>query len=197
MKILIIFMIALICSVQCLGQKTYEAGLEYCEIKIKLTKKEDLNRENMGPICMVGFQLPKMKAYTTLSGKIVSDVYFKNKLTVINFWFEGCPPCEAEIPGFNILFDKYHDKVNFLAIGRNSKADITDYLKTHPWKFDHIAGSALISDVFNLRWGFPTTLVVDQNLTIQAAFSGGRTDDLATKEIVDKLSDIIDKLIQK
>ena len=73
-------------------QNTYEDGLEFCSIKLTLLKEEERSRENMGPICMIGYPLPKMKAFTTISGKIVSDVYFENKITVINFWFEGCPP---------------------------------------------------------------------------------------------------------
>jgi thiol-disulfide isomerase/thioredoxin len=178
-------------------QNSYEDGLTFCTIKVTLLNEKERNRENMGPVCMVRYKLPKMKAYSTLSGKIISDVYFKGKITVINFWFEGCPPCEAEIPGLNALVDKYGSKVNFLAIGRNNKVDITNYLKNHPWKFDHISGEKLINDVFKLRWGFPTTFVVDENMIIHAAFSGGRTDHLAPQEIQDRLIPIIEQLLKK
>lgn len=195
MRIIAIFFGVLITfSVFC--QNTYEDGLEYCTINMTLFKKERHKGKNMGPICMIGHQLPKMKAFTTISGKIVTDVYFENKVTVINFWFEGCPPCEAEIPGLNDLVNQYGNRVNFLAIGRNNKEDIIDFLKDHPWKFDHLSSESLIDEVYKLRWGFPTTFVVDRNKIIRAAFSGGRADNLASKDIQDRLQPIIDSLLK-
>ena len=97
----------------------------------------------------------------------------------------------------NDLVDQYGNSVNFLAIGRNNKEDIINFLKDHPWKFDHLSSQSLINEVYKLRWGFPTTFVVDRNKIIRAAFSGGRTDNLARKDIQDRLKSIIDSLLKK
>lgn len=117
--------------------------------------------------CLVGAQLPEFTA-TTMGGKKVDQSYFKGKVSVINFWFKGCLPCQLEMPGFNTLVEKYKSKpVNFLAIGRNTPEIITEFLVANPFHFDHIAnGDPIIGGAFQTKWGYPLTLVVDKHLKI-------------------------------
>ena len=117
--------------------------------------------------CLVGAQLPEFTA-TTMEGKKVDKNYFKGKVSVINFWFKGCLPCQMEMPAFNKLVKKYEAQpVNFLAIGRNTPEIITDFLKEHPFEFDQVAnGDTIIQGAFQTRWGYPLTFVVDQHLKI-------------------------------
>ncbi|MBK9981283.1 MAG: TlpA family protein disulfide reductase [Saprospiraceae bacterium] len=117
--------------------------------------------------CLIGAQLPEFTA-TTMEGKKVDKNYFKGKVSVINFWFKGCMPCQMEMPAFNNLMEKYKSKaVNFLAIGRNTPDVITDFLVEHPFHFDHIAdGDPIIGGAFHTKWGYPVTLVVDKHLKI-------------------------------
>lgn len=61
-----------------------------------------------------------VKAYDieieTEVGTMVHISNFYGKPIIINFWATWCPPCKAELPGFNKLYNKYGDRVNFLMI---------------------------------------------------------------------------------
>ena len=116
---------------------------------------------------LIGAQLPDFTA-TTIGGKEIDSAYFQDKISIINFWFIGCQPCEDEMPVFNQLVEKYKDsKVNFLALSRNHIVDIEEFAKDKPFNVDQIAdGSMIIEDIFHGRWGYPITIVADQNQKI-------------------------------
>jgi len=147
-----------------------------------------------GPDCLIGATVPEFST-TTMEGKEISNEYFKGKITVLNFWMISCPPCIAEIPGLNNVVDKFgSDKVNYLAIGTDDEKDIKAFLVKHPWKFTQLApGMKTVRELFKVHWGFPTTFIINEDAVIVAAFSGGKTDETAVKEIEDKLTGIITK----
>ena len=146
--------------------------------------------------CIIGAKLPSFSS-VTMSDKKIDSSYFMGKVSVINFWFEGCQPCEAEMPGLNKLVEKYgSDAVNFLAIGRNSPKDITDFLLRKPFNFEHIAyGEPIIRGPFQSKWGYPVTIVADKDAKIIFAESGGIADSTAVELIQKKLIPVIDRAL--
>lgn len=177
---------------------TYEQGLLNCK-KIQ----EEKQKENpdipffFGADCLVGSQIPEFESMST-TGKKISNESLKGKISIINFWFISCPPCVAEIPGFNAIVEKFgKEDFNYIGIGKDDKKDIQEFLLEHPWKFDQIAdGNKIISDDFKIRWGFPTTFVLDKNAEIVFAFSGGKVDSTAVQEIQDKIIPIIEEQLK-
>ena len=143
--------------------------------------------------CIIGAQLPSFSS-VTMDNRKIDSTYFTGKVSVINFWFEGCQPCEAEMPGLNKLVEKYDSNdVNFLAIGRNSPEDISDFLQRKPFSFEQIAyGEPIIQGPFKSKWGYPVTIVSDKNLKIIFAESGGISDSTAVEVIQRKLSPVIE-----
>lgn len=179
--------------------KSYQEGLDACKKIVQENQKKNPDKFiYTGPDCMIGATMPQFIG-TTFEGRQVSPDYFRGKITVLNFWQISCPPCIAEIPGFNAVIDKYgHDRFNYLAIGLDDADDINRFLKNHPWGFSQLSnGSKMIFDVFKMGWGFPTTFVINEDGVIVAAFSGGKTDDNASEELEDKLTKIIEGLIKK
>ena len=131
---------------------------------------------------LVGSQLPAFSG-RCLDDNEINRTYFEGKVSILNFWFIGCKPCEAEMPFLNLLVEKYSaSNINFLAIGLNSSNDIKKYLATKPFNFDHYAnGESTIKDVFKVEWGFPTTIVVNQEMKIVHIAQGLGTIDNSTK----------------
>ena len=61
------------------------------------------------------------------------------KVYVINFWATWCRPCVKEMPAFNKLYDKYHDKnveiiLVSLDFGENLPTRINRFKNTHEIK---------------------------------------------------------------
>jgi thiol-disulfide isomerase/thioredoxin len=115
---------------------TYEEGLANCN-KIKEEKKKENPNQlfYVGPDCMMGAQMPEFEA-TSMEGVAINKESLKGKVSIINFWFISCPPCVAEIPGFNVIVEKYgKDQINYIAIGRDRKKDIQEFLLEHPKRF--------------------------------------------------------------
>ncbi|WP_165748820.1 TlpA family protein disulfide reductase [Cellulophaga sp. Z1A5H] len=50
---------------------------------------------------------------------------YKNSVIVINFWATWCPPCVAEMPSFQDLYDDYGTKVVFLFV-TNEEVPVVD-----------------------------------------------------------------------
>jgi thiol-disulfide isomerase/thioredoxin len=143
--------------------------------------------------CILGAQLSEFEG-TTMDGKKIDKAYLIGKISVINFWFIGCHPCEEEMPILNKLVEKYKsDPVNFLAISRNSPKDVSEFLVEHPFNFEQIAyGQPIIEGNFRSTWGYPITIVADQNLKIIDTERG-----LEEKTMNEKFIPFIDRALKR
>lgn len=188
----------LLCSLLAFGcQKakvlTYEQGLANCQQKLEEKMKTAPGGFYVEPPdCIIGAQIPEFEA-TTIEGAKITRESLKGKPTLINFWFTTCAPCVAEIPGLNTIVNQYgNNKVNFIAIGRENTQDIREFLAETPWKFQQIPdGLDLTRGVFKLRWGFPTTFLLNKEAEIVQAFSGGITEADMLAEIRKQLNAIL------
>lgn len=69
---------------------------------------------------------------TDESGKEVSLSDMKGKPVVINIWASWCPPCKAEMPDFQKLYEKYGDEVSFMIINAtDGQRETVDSAKTY------------------------------------------------------------------
>ena len=176
---------------------SYTQGLANCDSLVQKNREESPGSFiRVGPDCMLGAQMPEF-SFETIDGLPFSRESLLGKVSVINFWFITCPPCVAEIPGFNALVDQYEsDEINFVAIGRDKERDIEEFLKTHPWSFTQISGGEkALYETFNIRWGFPTTFVLNKDAEIIFAVSGGKTDETASEEIQNTLNPILQQYV--
>lgn len=84
----------------------------------------------------------------------------KGKVVLINFWATWCPPCIAEMPSLQKLYDDYNDKVEFIFISNESFKTINSFLKKNSYTFK-VFKEATRSDFFNVR-GIPRTFLISK-----------------------------------
>lgn len=176
-------------------------NLDYAEAIKRCAGKNSKKEQSFfvpNPDCIVGAVLPNFEC-TTIRDKKINKAYFKGKVSILNFWFEGCAPCVAEVPGFQELVKKYgKDRLNYLAISLDSKDDVEGFLAQHDWDFDHVTnGKSIVKDTFHLEWGYPTTFLIDQNGIIIKNINGGKQDSTASALIQEALIPSIESLLKQ
>jgi thiol-disulfide isomerase/thioredoxin len=64
-----------------------------------------------------------------LNGEVVSLTDSKNKVIVLNLWATWCPPCIAELPNFQNLYNEFGDRIDFYFVSAEEAATIQKFLQ--------------------------------------------------------------------
>ncbi len=121
-----------------------------------------------------------------------SSLFAHGKPVVLNFWAGLCPPCRAEMPDLQEVYDEYKDRVLlfgadigvFTQLG--SQDDGRDLLRE--LNVSYPAGAATTNVVRSYRvFSMPTTLFITPSGEIDSRWNG-----LLTR---DKMGELIEKLL--
>ncbi len=113
----------------------------------------------------------------TLDGKKVTLSGLRGKIVIINLWATWCPPCRAEMPALENVYEQYKDS-EVIILGLNvtnqdSEKDIPTFVKefglTFPILLDR-DGSA--STLYQLK-ALPTTYFINRKGIIRTVVIGG------------------------
>lgn len=119
--------------------------------------------------------------FRDLEGKVVKLSDYEGKVIMLNLWATWCPPCRAEMPSMDRLYEKYK-KSNFIilavSIGEDKKT-VSSFLKQSPHQFpvflDH---KNEVSRTYSTG-SIPTTYLINKKGELIARFVGGRQWDSA------------------
>lgn len=64
-----------------------------------------------------------------LSGERISFEEAEGQIAVVNLWATWCPPCIAEMPSFQKVFDDYGEKVNFYFVSQEERKVLEAFLE--------------------------------------------------------------------
>ncbi len=148
---------------------------------------------------LIGLPIPLIEAYST-NKKLYSTDSLKNKVTLINLWFEACTPCIAEMGALNDLYEKYKSNADFrfLAFTFEKKEDIERIKKKFNIEYTQIPVSKEYCYTLNFMGGFPTTIISDKNGNVAYYNGGGHTDPEKSKAyFIDKVHPVLDSLLKK
>lgn len=101
-------------------------------------------------------------ALKDLNGKSVNLASLRGKPVFLNFWATWCPPCRAEMPDLQKMYEKYASKMHFVAVNaRESKGTIAEFLKANGYSFPVLLDSSgSVLNTYRVT-GIPTSFVLD------------------------------------
>lgn len=162
----ILFLVLFFLATSALGQKSIdmmigkEAVVSSNEKVKGQPKKTVLKQDSI--YSLLNKKLPYF-SLKDLNGKTFTSSDLIGKPTLINFWSIYCSPCIQEFPYLDSLKYKYGDKMNFIAIGENSAAEIKELLKRKPFNF-YILQEGYYYQKSTLKIGsLPKNIWVDKN----------------------------------
>jgi thiol-disulfide isomerase/thioredoxin len=119
-------------------------------------------------------------------GNTLSNKLFKGKTVLINFWFEGCHPCMAEMEALGELQERLKDNKDFLFISftwDNPEA-IKRVKEKYGIAFPVIETTDEECHKLNFGNGYPTNIIVDKTGKIKYLHSGGSTNKTEAREFI-------------
>ena len=95
-------------------------------------------------------------------GEKVSMEQYRGKTIFINFWATWCPPCVAEMPGINKMYnDIDKDKIEVLMVSFDQKFEkAIQYKSKNAFDFEIYAPAAAIPRMYDSP-SIPTTFIID------------------------------------
>ena len=66
-----------------------------------------------------------------MEGRPVSFREFRDEVVFLSFWATWCPPCRAEMPNIQHLFEQYGDRVNFILASQEAPETIQHFMEDH------------------------------------------------------------------
>jgi len=67
--------------------------------------------------------------FKTLDGQQINLASFQDKVIFLNFWATWCPPCVAEMPSIQKLYDDYKDKAAFLLVTNEDAQTVNRFMQ--------------------------------------------------------------------
>lgn len=99
------------------------------------------------------------------SGKVIDLGSLKGKVIFINFWATWCPPCLAEMPSINKLYEQYKDDKDVVFIMVDADSDLVKsqkYMQGRGYKMPVYSVASNIPETL-FKGSLPTTLVFDKH----------------------------------
>jgi cytochrome c biogenesis protein CcmG/thiol:disulfide interchange protein DsbE len=146
------------------------AWISFSRVPIELAAA----RSERPPSPQAGFAAPDFTLETMGGGPIrLSDL--RGQAVLINFWATWCPPCRAEMPAIQRVYERYHDRgFTVLAVDlQESDAQVAAFIQelglTFPILMDRDGSVFARYRVM----GLPSTFFVDREGIIQEVTVGG------------------------
>ncbi|NJM93497.1 MAG: TlpA family protein disulfide reductase [Cytophagales bacterium] len=121
----------------------------------------------------------------------LSLAQFKGKTIFINLWATWCPPCVAEMPSIQKLYETQGQEVEFILLSRDEDfAKALAFTQSKGYTFPVYTSASATPPVFQAQ-AIPTTFVIDPNGQIIYRHSGmAQYDGASFKELLNKAATI-------
>jgi peroxiredoxin len=143
-----------------------------------------------GPAALAGQQAPSFTV-PQLGGGSSELAAHRGRVLVMNLWATWCPPCRAEMPDLQRLYESYKNKnVDVLGVDQGeSAARVGAFAKSLGIHYPILLDQDQQYGRVYAALGLPTTIIVDPQGVVTRAFDG----PLSYSQMVDAISPLLGK----
>ena len=112
----------------------------------------------------------------------------KDQVVLVNFWATWCPPCIAEMPSMQSLFNDYKDQVEFVFVSNEDYSVINQFLNKNDYTFKVYNPLTKYPESFDVT-NIPRTFLIDKqgHIVIDKTGAANWNSDSVRKTIDDLL----------
>lgn len=113
----------------------------------------------------------------------------RGKVVLINFWATWCPPCIAEMPSMQSLYDDYNNKIEFIFVTTDWFSEVDTFLDKNGYTFEVYRIDNGYPNFFNIKT-IPRTFLIDKkgNIVIDKNGAANWNSDSVRNTIDDLLN---------
>ena len=151
---------------------------------LALVSPSTIEKENRRQLINYDWQLRGM------NGHMYNFELAKGRVVFVNFWATWCPPCIAEMPNIQALYEDYKDRVLFLLVSNETVGEITPFLDKHNYNFKIYNSVTAYPEMFDVT-SIPRTFLIDKEGNVVMDKTG------AANWNSDKVREVIEKLLME
>ena len=111
----------------------------------------------------------------------------KGKVVLVNFWATWCPPCVAEMPSLQSLYNDYNDKVVFMFVAQDKVEKVSAFIAKKEYSLPVYYSKTEAPSILTSKT-IPTTYVINKEGKIIIAKTGvADWNSDKTRKILDQL----------
>jgi len=96
------------------------------------------------------------------NGERIKFTDLQDNVIFVNFWATWCPPCIAEMPGIQELYDEFGDRVSFILVSQENRQTVNGFLRKHDYSLPTHSPMTQTPSVFSHR-SIPTTFIISRS----------------------------------
>ena len=126
--------------------------------------------------------------FTDSLGNKIKLSSFSDKPVLVNFWATWCPPCVAELPALQRLYDKYKNDVYFVFISNEPVGTVNRFMSKHEYSIPYYFGDGDNSIIFEASV-IPATYLIHNGHLIISKRGAARWNSRKFFKLMDNLID--------